>query len=156
MNAARRHEWQVAAWTLFALAFVVVGGVPLRDGLRLQTRVADQSAMNSTDAVLQQKLELPNGAQHIATLVRALPQDRPIALILPEEDSLSDAAIQISTLCWPRPAPLIRIPPRGDPQLAERIRAQNTAAAFFIGVEKPAELPSGEPLSARVRFVPLP
>lgn len=156
VNAARRHEWQVAAWTLFALAFIVVGAVPLRDGLRRQPRVADQSPMNSTDAVFLQALGLPAGANHIGALVRETPKDRPVVIVLPEGDAFSAAAVQISALCWPRPAPMIRVPTKGDTQLAERIRATHAAAAFFMGMEAPADLPPSESLGAQLHFVPLP
>jgi hypothetical protein len=156
VNAARLYEWQMAAWALFALAFVVVGAVPLRDGLRRQPRVADQSPMNSTDAVLRQALGLDDGARRIAALVRTLPKDRPAALVLPESEAFSAVAFQLSALCWPRPAPIIRVPTRGDPQLAARIRATHATAAFFTGTEIPADLPHGESLGTQLRFVPLP
>jgi len=156
VNALRRHEWQVAAWAIFALAFVFAGALPLRDGLRQQSRVSDQGAMNSTDALFLQTLGLEDGTRQIIALMRTLPKDGPVALVLPEEDSLSGAAIQLSTLCWPRPAPMIRVPASGNAQLAEHIRATHAAAAFFLGQEVPAGFPQGEALNAQLRFVPLP
>ena len=156
MNAARRHEWQVAGWTIFALAFIVVGAAPLRDGLRPQTRVADQGPMNSTDAVLLQSLGLTAGAKRIGALVQEIPTDRSLAIVLPEGDAFSAAAVQLSALSWPRSAPIIRVSTNGYAHLTERIRETHAAAAFFMGMEVPADLPQGESLGTELHFVPLP
>jgi len=46
----------------------------------------------------------PDGAHRIAALVRTLPKDRPVALVLPADDSLSGRrrAVQCPLLAAPR------------------------------------------------------
>lgn len=153
VNAARRHEWQVAWWSVFALAFVFVGAVPL-ENIHRQTRVADHSAMNSTDVAFAQTIGVT--AQRIAEIVRDLPQDRPIAIVFSDNALLLLAVSQLSALCWPRPAPLLCVPTRGDSQLAERLYAARPVAAFFVSTEIPAGIPRGEAVSPELHFVLLP
>jgi hypothetical protein len=141
---------------MFALAFIVVGAVPLRDGLRLQMRVADQGLMNSTDAVLLQALGLHDGARRITAFLREAPKDRPLAIVLPQGNAFSAAAMQLSALAWPRSAPIIRVSANGYAQLGARIRETHAAAAFLIGMEVPADLPQGESVGTQLHFVPLP
>lgn len=153
MNAARRYQWEVLFWTLFAVAFVFVGAVPLENVLK-QIPVKDSGPMNSTDAILGRSVQVKS--ERIAELVRLLPKDRPIAIVRPESDSVGLSASQVSVLCWPRSAPQLRVPPEGDPKLSEKLRALHPAAAFFLYTDIPADLPRGEWLSENLQFVPLP
>ena len=150
--AASRHQWQIVWWSVFALAFVFVGAVPL-ENIRRQIRVTDQGPMNSTDAVFAEAIHTTH--QRIAALVSSVPPERPVAIVFNDDDTLLPAAGQISALCWPRPAPLLRVPRSGG-QLSDRLRATHAAAAFIISVETPADIPRGEAVSEELRFVLLP
>lgn len=148
----RSQEWQLAGWSLFALAFAVAGAIPI-EAIRRQPQVPDQSPLNSTDAVFLQTLGLHDGSTRIRELLRALPRDRPLAIVQRDDHTLAPAAGQVSVLSWPRAAPWLRVARAGDPELANHISVHQPAAAFFLSVDPPPGMGLATALSPELRFV---
>lgn len=148
----RSQEWQTAGWSLFALAFAAAGAIPL-EAIRRQPQVADQSPLNSSDAVFLRALGLRDGTARIRELLEALPRDRAVVIVHRDDPSLVPAAAQVSVLSWPRPAPWLRVGRDAHPDLAREIFAHHPAAAFFFGVDPPPTMGRGTVLAPELRFV---
>ena len=148
----RSQEWQIAGWSLFALAFAVAGAIPI-EAIRRQPRVADQAPLNSTDAVFLRALGLRNGTARIRELIEALPRDRAVVIVYRDDPFLVPAAAQVSVLSWPRPAPWLRVGRDVNPELARQMFDHQSSAAFFFGVDPPPTMNAGTVLAPELRFV---
>ena len=149
----RFDEWQIAGWSLFALAFAVLGAIPI-EAIRRQPQVTDQTPLNSSDAVFLRALGLRDGSARIRELLQTLPRDRPVLIVHRDDPSLAPAAAQVSVLSWPRPAPWLRAARTGDPEFVKHISVHRPGAAFFFAVDPPPEMKFGSTILAPdLRFV---
>ncbi len=154
VKVSRLHEWEIAGWIAFALAFAFVGLVPLGN-IRRVPQVADQSPLNSTNAVFR-GLATAGEIDELVQQIRDLPESRPVVIVIRKGTSAMLAANQLSLPTWPRRTRLYEVDGEVPKNILSRDEVSDAAMLIFLGIEPPATLPGVKRMAAHANVVRLP
>ena len=103
--------------------------------------VGPVTPFHTTDYFLSALLGTPGGSEHLLHAFSALPENRPVAVFVPDGDWANTfTAYILAYFGWPREVRLIAVKRENAWEQLQALDQTSLSAIFFCGIEPPAAL----------------
>lgn len=121
-------------------AFVVVGAPHVWEALRAQ-HFGPALPYHTSNIYFSGLLHIPNGSERLQYAFSALPPDRPVAVVLRDDDEESTfVGYLVSYFGWPREVRFLPLKPENAAGQLQSLDRAPLGAIFFHGIDPPVTM----------------